>query len=64
MRQKTRLPGQRTRRASFPVTVTRLPVVTCSECGQSMAHQPGPGNAAAVLTEHYSRDHTLAAESP
>lgn len=57
MKQRTRLPDQRTRRASFPVTVTRLPVVTCSECGQSMAHRPGPGNAAAVLTEHYSREH-------
>lgn len=58
MRTRTRLKDPVTRTAAFPVTVTRLPVVTCAECGQSMAYQPGPGNAAAVLTEHYQREHT------
>jgi hypothetical protein len=40
----------------FPVTVTRLPVVRCGECGRPMPHQPG--QASAVLTEHYRREHS------
>lgn len=63
MKTRTRLIDQATRPAAGPVTVTRLPVVTCAECQQSMAHQPGPGNAAAVLTEHYSREHSSGPEA-
>ena len=39
----------------FPVTVTRLPVTRCEVCGRTLAHQPG--QASAVLTEHYHRMH-------
>jgi hypothetical protein len=39
----------------FPVTVTRLPVTRCEICGRTMAYRPG--QASAVLTEHYHRKH-------
>jgi len=39
----------------FPVTVTRLPVTRCEVCGRTLAHRPG--QASAVLTEHYHRMH-------
>jgi hypothetical protein len=39
----------------FPVTVTHLPVVRCQVCSQTVAHRPG--QASAVLTEHYTRMH-------
>jgi len=39
----------------FPVTVTRLPITRCEVCGQTLAHRPG--QASAVLTEHYHRMH-------
>jgi hypothetical protein len=39
----------------FPVTVTRLPVTRCEVCGRTLAYQPG--QASAVLTEHYNRKH-------
>ena len=43
------------RRKPAPVVITRLPVVRCAVCGQTMAHQPG--KAAAVLTDHYKAVH-------
>jgi hypothetical protein len=39
----------------FPVTVTRLPVTRCEICGRTLAYRPG--QASAVLTEHYHRKH-------
>jgi hypothetical protein len=39
----------------FPVTVTRLPVTRCDICRRTLAHRPG--QASAVLTEHYHRMH-------
>ena len=39
----------------FPVTVTRLPVTRCKICRRTMAYRPG--QASAVLTEHYRRTH-------
>jgi hypothetical protein len=41
--------------ARFPVTVTHLPVVRCKICRRTLAHRPG--QASAVLTEHYVRAH-------
>jgi hypothetical protein len=41
--------------ARFPVTVTHLPVVRCKICRRTLAHRPG--QASAVLTEHYLRTH-------
>jgi hypothetical protein len=43
------------RRRTADVTVTRLPVVRCANCKQTMAHQPG--KAQEVLTEHYRKKH-------
>ncbi|MFN0282258.1 MAG: hypothetical protein ACKVZ6_09840 [Kineosporiaceae bacterium] len=43
------------RARSFPVTVTQLPVARCEVCGRSLAHRKGDANA--VLTTHYERDH-------
>lgn len=43
------------RRRSFPVTVTQLPVVRCAQCGQTIAHRAG--EASAVLTVHYEQAH-------
>jgi hypothetical protein len=47
----------------FPVTVTRLPVSRCQICQRTMASKAG--QASAVLTEHYRREHpdVLAAAS-
>ena len=39
----------------FPVTVTRLPVTRCEMCGRTLAYRPG--QASAVLTQHYNRMH-------
>jgi hypothetical protein len=39
----------------YAVTVRQLPVVRCQICRRTVAHQPG--NASAVLTEHYHRVH-------
>jgi hypothetical protein len=39
----------------FPITVTHLPVVRCQICRRTVAHRPG--DASAVLTEHYRRVH-------
>lgn len=44
------------RRRSFPVTVTQLPVVRCAQCGRTIAHRPG--QASSVLTDHYERAHS------
>jgi hypothetical protein len=45
----------KTTRKTFPVTVTRLPVVRCQICGRSVAHpRLSAGDA---LTEHYRREH-------
>jgi hypothetical protein len=44
------------RRRPSPVTVTRLPVVRCAECGRTIAHRPG--EAGAVLTAHYRQTHS------
>ncbi len=48
----------------FPVTVTRLPVSRCEVCQRTFATRTG--QASAVLTEHYLREHpdVLAAASP
>jgi hypothetical protein len=40
---------------TFPVTVSRLPLVRCELCGQTIAHRQG--KAGVVLTEHYIRAH-------
>ena len=47
----------------FPVTVTRLPVSRCQICQRTFATRTG--QASAVLTEHYLREHpdVLAAAS-
>jgi hypothetical protein len=37
------------------VTVTRLPVTRCQICQRTLAYRPG--EASAVLTEHYRRQH-------
>ncbi|MGE5288304.1 MAG: hypothetical protein ACM3ML_14130 [Micromonosporaceae bacterium] len=39
----------------FPVTVTQLPVTRCQICRRTIAYRPG--QASAVLTEHYRRAH-------
>ncbi|MGO9078558.1 MAG: hypothetical protein ACLQDY_05895 [Streptosporangiaceae bacterium] len=39
----------------FPVTVSRLPVVRCQVCQRTVACRDG--DASAVLTEHYRRQH-------
>jgi hypothetical protein len=39
----------------FPVTVKRLPLTRCEICGRTLAYRPG--QASAVLTEHYHRMH-------
>jgi hypothetical protein len=39
----------------FPVTVTRLPVTRCQICQRTLAYRPG--EASAVLTQHYRRTH-------
>jgi hypothetical protein len=41
--------------ARFPVTITRLPVSRCQVCQRTFASKPG--EASAVLTEHYRREH-------
>ena len=41
--------------ARFPVTVTRLPVTRCKICARTLAYRPG--QASAVLTQHYHRMH-------
>ena len=42
-------------RKTFPVTVTRLPVVRCTVCGRTVANpRTSAGDA---LTEHYRRVH-------
>jgi hypothetical protein len=43
------------RSTRFPVTVTRLPVVRCQVCQRTIACRSG--EASAVLTEHYRREH-------
>jgi hypothetical protein len=48
---------EKTRRQTAPVTVTRLPVVNCAECGKPLPHQPVPGAASQALTEHYNEAH-------
>jgi len=37
------------------VTVSRLPVTRCEVCGRTLAYRPG--QASAVLTQHYNRMH-------
>jgi len=39
----------------FPVTVTRLPVIRCQVCQRAVPCRSG--QASAVLTEHYRREH-------
>ncbi|MGO8882360.1 MAG: hypothetical protein ACLPUO_19410 [Streptosporangiaceae bacterium] len=39
----------------FPVTVTRLPVIRCQVCQRGIPCRSG--EASAVLTEHYRREH-------
>jgi hypothetical protein len=45
----------------FPVTVTQLPVLRCQICKRTIAHRPG--QASAVLTEHYRRAHPESLEA-
>jgi hypothetical protein len=45
----------------FPVTVTQLPVLRCQICKRTIAHRPG--QASAVLTEHYRRVHPESLEA-
>jgi hypothetical protein len=49
------IPMSRSDSPRFPVTVTKLPVTRCEVCGRTLAHRPG--QASAVLTEHYHRMH-------
>ncbi|HEY6795790.1 MAG TPA: hypothetical protein VI248_14015 [Kineosporiaceae bacterium] len=42
-------------RKTYPVTVTRLPVVRCTVCGRTVA--TARSSAADALTEHYRRAH-------
>jgi hypothetical protein len=44
------------------VTVTQLPVVRCQLCQRTVAHRPG--EASAVLTRHYRREHPEALGAP
>ena len=37
------------------MTVTRLPVTRCQICQRTLAYRPG--EASAVLTQHYRRTH-------
>jgi len=43
------------RSKSYPVTVTRLPVVRCTVCGRTVANVRT--SAGEALTEHYRRVH-------
>jgi hypothetical protein len=53
----------RSTRKTFPVTVTRLPVVRCTVCGRTVANPKAA--AADALTEHYRRVHPeLLGETP
>jgi hypothetical protein len=56
----------RSESSRFPVTVSRLPVTRCEVCGRTLAYRPG--QASAVLTQHYIRMHpealTEAPENP
>lgn len=45
----------RTGKRSFPVTVTKLPVVRCQLCQATLAHRPG--EAGETLTRHYEQHH-------
>jgi hypothetical protein len=45
-------------RRTFPVTVTKMPVVRCDLCQETLAHVPG--RAGDVLTDHYRRQHPAA----
>lgn len=47
-----------------PVTVRRLPVVTCALCEHPLPHEPGPGQAQAALTDHYNREHLTGVAEP
>jgi hypothetical protein len=56
-------PMSRSESSRFPVTVSRLPVTRCEVCGRTLAYRPG--QASAVLTQHYNRMHPEAlAEAP
>jgi hypothetical protein len=46
----------------FPVTVTRLPVIRCQICHDTVACRPG--KASEVMTEHYRRAHPAALGLP
>ena len=48
-------PMSRSESSRFPVTVSRLPVTRCEVCGRTLAYRPG--QASAVLTQHYNRMH-------
>jgi hypothetical protein len=52
----------RSKSRRFPVTVTRLPVIRCQVCQRTMACRSG--QASAVLTEHYRREHPEMLEGP
>jgi hypothetical protein len=58
MAASSRRPRLRTSdRTKHAVTVTRKPVINCQECTRPLVYDPGPGNASAVLTAHYNREH-------
>jgi hypothetical protein len=52
----------RSESSRFPVTVSRLPVTRCEVCGRTLAYRPG--QASAVLTQHYNRMHPEALTGP
>lgn len=63
MSRRTRASSPSTRRPIAPVTITRLPAVTCQQCGRSLAVRPFE-TASEVLTEHYATEHAGAANQP
>ena len=51
----SKAPKTAKKRRTYPVEVTHLPLVRCAVCGRTIAHRPG--QASAVLTEHYATVH-------
>jgi len=56
----SKAPKTAKKRRTYPVEVTHLPLVRCAVCGRTIAHRPG--QASAVLTEHYATVHADLAE--
>lgn len=60
----SKLQQKQTRHPAAPVHTRQLPVVNCATCDHPLPHEPGPGNAEAVLTEHYNRQHLTELAAP